>query len=155
EGVVTVHLKRTSAISGEAWASLQRTADTAAKGSGKKEVTVQGTGEGETTMKITSETPVILAYQVARVRFVTTHLGGGGPTDVELTTLPASDAAPMRQAAGNQPAQPWALLTIASGRYPALPGYFTQEWNAASADLVEQALSPYRPSLTRSLRSTS
>jgi hypothetical protein len=45
----------------------------------------------------------------------------------------------------------WALATIASGRYQFLAG-MDQEWNAHSADLVVNALSDWRPSITRALR---
>jgi hypothetical protein len=104
---------------------------------------------GELSVEIRD--PVIFAFEISEASFITSHLGVE-PSDVQFRPVRPADLPPESRASKSTRV-PWILSTIASGHYPALQT-LRQDWNAASASLMQKTLGEYAPIKVDTLAAT-
>jgi hypothetical protein len=152
EGVLRIVFTRRRGMSAAGWAAFQLRARSATQDG--VTMNVKGGLSDDATLEIATSEPIVFAFETRSAKYITTHLGIE-PNDVELVSSQGrSTSAPTRPLAQPAPTnEPWMLATIASGFYPRIQT-LNQSWNAASADLMEEALAPYHPLRIHRLRAT-
>jgi hypothetical protein len=146
-GQLTFLLHRRSKESVDLWNRLIRSSS--ASKDDHLSISADRASAGELSVEIRD--PVIFAFEVSTASFITSHLGAE-PTDVQFRPIRPADL-PAEPHASKSAAVPWILATIASGHYPALQT-LRQDWNAASASLMQKTLGEYAPTKVHTLAAT-
>jgi hypothetical protein len=165
EAILKIHIARSSGASVQSWTQKQQAADQGAKTAHSGTPFLLIDKKGENDLEITVSQPVVFAYEVLSVRFVSTSLGTQ-PDDVKFERVPAAALSTSKRAqrgSGRRiaarrmshldgtrrrvPTFTWGLITIVQDGYPKnrLLEPPTQGFYAQVADRVSRDLAGYQP----------